>query len=118
MAATVKVRVPWACPKCGAEANEHGKGGEDKCAHMQHNGRGAGACMGFICNCDGDTGPDHGEIYDDPCDEALCYHCGWGGTFPKPLKGLQAWEKKAIEAGWSMPPERAAELSLKTKAAE
>lgn len=117
MATTVKLKVPWACPKCGADANEHGKGGEDKCFHTTLHGRAAGACMGFICDCDGESGPDHGESYDDPCPEARCYHCDWNGTFPKPLKGLQAWEKKALEAGWSMPAERSAELILKSKGA-
>jgi hypothetical protein len=71
--------------------------------------------MGFICDCDWETGPEHGESYQDPCEEAYCYHCGWGGTFPEKPKGLQSWEKKALDAGWTMPEARMAELGLATE---
>lgn len=62
----------WACPRCGAEPNEHGKG---VCRSI------VGACMGFICDCEVDTDDDHGTEKD-PCLNAACYHCSWGGEFP------------------------------------
>ena len=67
-----EAKIEWRCPKCGADANEHGKG---ECISRQS------SCMGFICECEGDSGDDHGtekEI----CPHANCYHCGWGGKFP------------------------------------
>lgn len=69
--------------------------------------------MGFICDCEEDTGPDHGMTLSDTCPTATCYHCGWSGTFPPKPKGLQAWEKKALDAGWTMPEARAKELGVK-----
>lgn len=97
--------MKWACPKCGAVANEHGKG---ECQDEQgHTG-----CLGFICECEGDQANDHGESFSDPCKYANCYHCGWGGTFPKKPNGLATWEKKALDAGWKMPEARAKELGL------
>lgn len=86
----------WKCPKCQAPANTCGKDGKRQQFH--HRGE---ECLGFICECAGDTAPEHGTVLSDPCEEANCYHCGWGGTFPSPPKGLQAWEKKALAAGWS-----------------
>ncbi len=103
---TEKISIKWACPKCGAEANEHGKGGLEKCQSNSH------SCMGFICECEEETDEAHGTTFDDPCREANCYHCGWGGTFPIKPKGLQAWEKKALDAGWTPPAKRAKELGL------
>jgi hypothetical protein len=105
---TAKVTFKWACPKCGADANKHGKGGVEKCTDRIS---GTQQCLGFICECENDTEDSHGTTVDDPCREANCYHCGWGGTFPVMPKGLQAWEKKALEAGWSPPAKRAEELS-------
>lgn len=83
----------WACPKCGADANEHGKG---EC--MARSG-GAGACMGFICECEGDSDDKHGTEAE-PCPLATCYHCGWGGQFPSDMvncptcKGVGKVKKK------------------------
>ena len=96
-----ELKFTWVCPKCSAPANEHGK---RVCIEREGN------CMGFICDCDEDTGEHHGEVLSDPCTNANCYHCGWGGTFPVKPKGLQAWEKKAMEAGWSPPEKRRKEL--------
>lgn len=103
------MKSEWNCPKCGAGANEHGAGGRDKC------NEGATSCQGFICECDprdnaASEQDDHGTSLTNPCREANCYHCGWGGTFPKNPKGLQTWEKKALDAGWTMPEARAKEL--------
>ena len=93
--------IEWRCPKCGAHAHEHGKGGIDECKHDDCNG----LCEGFICECDNES-PNHGLTLENPCTSAYCYHCEWGGTFPVPPKGLQAWEKKALAAGWTMPDSR------------
>ena len=90
--------IKWACPKCGAPAGGHGKGGGDRC--NESSGR---ECQGFLCECDCDTDDGHGESHADPCHCASCYHCGWGGTFPPPLKGILPWEKKALAAGWTPP---------------
>lgn len=87
-------KVKWACPKCGAEANGHGKG---KC-------KGYGVhCDGFLCLCDDDGDTEHGESSAKACSNAVCHHCGWNGTFPRPARKLLAWEKKAIEEGWTPP---------------
>jgi hypothetical protein len=108
------IKVKWACPKCGADANGHGRGGYEKC--LEHRGFRRGedtdSCNGFLCECDGDTGEHHGESFDDPCYEARCHHCGFIGTFPVKPKGLLPWEKKALEAGWGMPTARKKELKL------
>jgi len=97
--------LKWACPKCGAEAHKHGK---KDCLS-----RGLGDCEGLICECDDDGGgPQHGQVFNDPCPNANCYHCGWGGTLPIKPKGLQKWEKQALEAGWTPPDQRKKELGL------
>lgn len=99
------------CPKCGASPHEHGRGGIEKCVNpIEHY-----ACEGLICDCDSrdfprSDEPDHGTTLENPCTEAHCYHCGWSGTHPKAPKGLQAWEKKALAAGWKMPETRQKEL--------
>jgi len=104
------MKFEWKCPKCGAPAHGHGKGGLDKCDYEDP----AGLCEGFICECMIDDNDEcHGMTLENPCPEANCYHCGWGGTFPVPPKGLQAWEKKALAAGWTMPDSRAKELEGK-----
>ncbi len=97
----------WKCPRCGSTPNEHGKGGADACVDS----RGRKNCMGFLCECDEISLEDHGESVARACKNAVCYHCGWGtngkkkeGTFPLPERKLEAWEKKAIAAGW-IPPE-------------
>lgn len=96
------------CPKCGAEPQKHGKG---RCLN------GDRECDGLICECMADEfpdseHPDHGESFTNPCATANCYHCGWGGTVPAKPKGLQAWERKALEAGWTPPDARKKELGL------
>jgi len=64
-------------------------------------------CMGLICECpEGDIDDAHGTLVE-PCKNAACYHCGWGGSFPAPTKGLQAWERRAMAAGWTPPPDHA-----------
>jgi hypothetical protein len=98
------IEVEWKCPKCGAPPNGCGKGGYEKC---QNRSSFQESCSGFLCLCADDSGLEHGETYSDPCPEANCYHCGWGGTFPLPkydVKKLKGWAKKAYEAGWR-PPE-------------
>lgn len=104
-----KNKVKWSCPNCGAAAHVHGKGGKEKCRVRQ------GACDGFICDCDSDGDEDHGRTYEKPCHEASCTHCGWFGTFPVKPKGLEAWEKRALEAGWTPPEKRRAELGMVTR---
>ena len=86
-------RVKWACPKCGATPDKCG----GKCG-----GR-PGGCSGFLCDCTGETSEDHGETYENPCPEANCYCCWWGGTFPAPKRKPTDWEAKALAAGWQPP---------------
>jgi hypothetical protein len=97
-------KIEFKCPKCGASPNGCPK--KPKISCMSH-----GSCLGFICECTKE-GPEHGASFTDVCREANCYHCGWGGTFPVKPKGLQAWEKKALDAGWSPPDARSKELGL------
>lgn len=106
------MKIKFQCPKCTARPNEHGVGA---CAER---GKFLGRCPGFICECDSPTSdePDHGQSFTNLCSEAVCFHCGWSGTFPVKPKSLLAWEKKALDAGWKMPPARAAELSAKSAA--
>jgi hypothetical protein len=99
------------CPKCGAKPHQHGKGGKDKCQYDPY----VQTCEGLICDCDmiqcpESEEPDHGTSLSNPCQEANCYHCGWGGTVPVAPKGLQAWEKKALAAGWQPPSDRLKEI--------
>jgi hypothetical protein len=99
------------CPKCNAPPHEHGKG---RCTDRIGQREG-GDCEGFICDCDSDEFPqsaddDHGKTFSNPCETASCYHCGFAGRVPVKPKGLQSWEKKALEAGWTPPPDRAKEL--------
>lgn len=97
--------MEFKCPKCEALPNECGS---KKVPCLGHNG-----CMGFICDCaEEDTAEDHGTTFSNPCPEANCYHCGWGGRFPLLPRGMQAWEKKAAAAGWTMPDARKKELGL------
>lgn len=89
--------MKWACPKCGAEPDKHGKGA--CCAASV-----GPCCDGFLCDCDDDgTTPDHGETHAHPCPSAKCYHCGWEGKFPRPSRNMKAWEKAALAAGWTPP---------------
>jgi hypothetical protein len=90
--------IEWKCPKCGATAGGHGKGGRYECAD------GVGRdCRGFLCECEEESGDDHGYSHADPCPCARCYHCGWEGTYPVPLQGILPWERKALAAGWTPP---------------
>lgn len=109
---TETVKITWACPKCEAQAGGHGQG---RC------GSDSDPCDGFICQCDYDDIPrptsmteasDHGNNFTNICHNATCDHCGWEGSFPVKPKGLQAWEKKALEAGWVPPEKRKKELGL------
>ena len=94
----------WACPKCGATTNVCGKRPTEMCTGKAPSET---DCSGLICECDQfETGALHGESHSDPCEEANCYHCGWGGRLPVKPKGLAPWEKKALEAGWKPPPDR------------
>jgi len=104
----------WACPDCGAKHQTHGKG--DYC---KLNAPGHLSCDGLVCECweegvdEGVSGaPDHGISFANPCVNANCYHCGWGGRLPVRPKGLQPWEKKALEAGWAPPAKRKKELGI------
>lgn len=102
-----KAGAVFCCPKCGATPNEHGKG---DCRNRRFE------CTGFLCECDFDEesdAPDHGVSLSNPCSNAQCDHCGWSGTVPVNRSKLLAWEKKALDAGWTMPEARAKELESK-----
>lgn len=102
----------WRCPKCNAPAHGHGKTVSHVC-----DGEGS-TCEGMICECELDTGPSHGKP-EDPCPNATCYHCGWGGQLPSKAvvaqwkrdeaakkidpKTLTGWAKEAWTAGWRPP---------------
>ena len=98
----------WACPGCGAKPGKHGKG---ECRRIRGSAF-SETCTGFVCECDDDSDDKNHGTLASPCCNAHCYHCAFDGTFPKPPKGLQAWEKKALEAGWVMPAKRKKELKL------
>jgi len=103
-----QAKIEFQCPKCGASTEVCSKDCE----------RRRGTCPGFVCECDDydsgpHRGPDHGESFANACSCACCGCCGWSGTFPQKPKGLQAWEKKALEAGWCPPDLRAKELGMK-----
>lgn len=97
---TTETLSKFACPKCGAEPHKHGKGGAYECGHRN----GAG-CDGIVCECDTPESEDsdHGQAHTNPCHNANCYHCGWGGRLPSLPRKAQAWEKKALAAGWTPP---------------
>ena len=98
-------KVKWACPKCGSDANNHSDTYSAFCK--------GGHCMGFLCECEEGEyeSESHGKTYADPCKNAVCYHCGWNGKFPKLPKGLVPWEKNALNLGWTMPEFRVKELA-------
>lgn len=103
--------LEFKCPRCSAPPHKHGK---ERCGDRQALWTGE-TCEGFICDCDSDEFPQsnedtHGKSFSNPCVTATCYHCGFSGTVPAKPKGLQSWEKKALEAGWTPPPARAKEL--------
>jgi hypothetical protein len=85
------LKVEFRCPKCGAAPHKHGKGGNDSCKY----GDRSGACEGLLCDCDPEEFPeseekDHGTTFGNPCRNANCYHCNWGGVFPPKPKGLHS----------------------------
>jgi hypothetical protein len=85
----------WKCSECSAPWDACGEG---QCAGIH------GACGGLVCECMGvDTKPGHGESQDDACPNAVCGHCRWEGRVPPLPKKLEAWEKKALAAGWKPP---------------
>lgn len=95
-------KVKWACPRCGALPDKHGKGGATKCRNQNTFDDG---CQGFLCDCE-DEAADHGDTYETCCHAATCHHCDWVGVFPPPpldLKKLPPWAKTAWEAGWRPP---------------
>jgi hypothetical protein len=101
---TKEFRTPFQCPNCAATPNQHGNGGSS--AHCEYTHWRDGACPGFLCECDDsvDTGLDtHGETFSNPCLEARCFHCGWGGRIPETPKKMPAWTKAALKAGWTPP---------------
>ncbi len=100
MTANHVARVEWKCPRCSATP-DGGCKGTKKTIEPIHRNR---DCMGFVCECSGDTVSTHGESANDPCPSATCHHCGWGGTFPPLPFKLTGWAKKARDAGWR-PPE-------------
>lgn len=105
-------RVEWKCPECGAEPNKHGSGGVAKCE--DHHSASSG-CGGFVCDCDCEYDAEdstHGVTFGDPCENARCFHCRWEGSFPVAPKKVAPWEKRALAAGWTPPPKRAAELGM------
>ena len=94
--------MKWACPRCGAEPEKHGKGGESRCNYDST------PCYGFVCECERDTDDETHGTTREPCPVANCHHCGWGGTFPLPPpkfdpKKLRGWAKTAWGAGWRPP---------------
>ena len=100
-------KTKWQCPKCGATENQCGRG-----VCKIH----SPPCAGLLCECPNEEpSKEHGESFADRCTDAICYHCGWAGQMPPTPKGIAPWEKKALEAGWKPPPERARELSATKK---
>jgi hypothetical protein len=74
-----KKKPKWACPDCGIDhTGKHKKTLKKECD------RGGGnECGGFICECEDATEKGHGDSLKDPCEYAVCYHCGWAGQFPQ-----------------------------------
>lgn len=105
-------KATFRCPKCGAGAHEHPLGMKKPKACIEEQGT---ACEGVLCECgdagDPDSGSDpdaedHGLTAGNPCANANCYHCGWGGRLPPKKKGEPAWKAKARAAGWSPQPDK------------
>jgi len=93
--------TPWRCPQCGATFRECGGGA---CLSRRT------SCGGLGCDCGWDDEAsnleDHGLVHSNPCHNANCYHCGWGGTLPAPIFDpieLEGWAKTAWAAGWKPP---------------
>lgn len=99
------MKYAWKCPNCDAPWGRHGKG-ECECGAVSTE-----LCDGLVCECKQyQRKQGHGTTLPDPCTDANCYHCGWSGRMPQLPKGLQAWERKALDAGWTPPKKRAVEL--------
>lgn len=81
-------KYEWRCPKCGAIAENCGKG---ECINRDMSDCG---CGGFICDCDirddRVQDADHGLYLDNPCWNARCEHCGWEGVFPEVKKSTKS----------------------------
>lgn len=95
------------CPSCQAPPHKHGKRKTDICYGAPYKD-----CEGLICECqpsddpEDDTNKDnHGEDESNPCVEANCYHCGWGGRLPvvSNTKNWPKWAKTALDEGWKPP---------------
>lgn len=93
--------IPFVCPRCKAKPNAHGTVG--RYAKSEHSWRREDYCEGVLCECEFDTGDGHGESFADPCQNAYCHCCGWGGRLPTMPRKALPWEKKALEAGWTPP---------------
>lgn len=92
----------YKCPKCNAPPHKHGKGGSEWCMN------GPEDCEGLICECGDEYGTDaddHGESESNICENANCYHCGWGGRLPliSDTKRWPPWAKTALKEGWRPP---------------
>lgn len=116
MAGVETGQIEWACPRCAAPPNKHGRG---ECKDRFARGS---SCPGFICECDSSLEDfersereDHGLVFTNLCPTAHCFHCGWSGDFPVKPRGLASWEKKALDAGWSPPAERRREIVAASK---
>ena len=106
----------WKCPNCGAAAHGCGRKGAKprniRADDMDHK---PGSCEGLLCECEDDgADPTHGVEFSNPCYDAVCYHCGWGGEMPPRPKKIKPWEKSALDNGWS-PPAGWAEAHEKLK---
>jgi hypothetical protein len=93
--------VEWKCPRCQAPPDACGKKIEHLIGGVFCTSK--KWCGGFVCECDADTAPGHGETLRDRCGNASCYHCGWGGTFPKMPRKMPAWATRALADGWTPP---------------
>jgi hypothetical protein len=97
----------WRCPKCGVGAHEHPKGMKRPKSCVEEYGS---ECEGLLCECDQcendhdpDSDPDaedHGLNAGNPCANANCYHCGWGGRIPpakaKKVKKVRSEAEQAL----------------------
>ena len=87
---------PWRCPKCGAGYRGHGRG---KCRTAV-----GPYCDGLVCDCQCPTARLHGGL-GDPCQHAVCDHCGWRGTMP-------AEQRKSTVVGWTVAPDGDSRLRI------
>lgn len=92
--------IPFVCPRCKSQPNGHGT--VARYAKTEHRPN-MDYCEGVLCRCEHDTVETHGETFEDPCLQAYCGCCGWGGRLPVLPKKMLPWERKALEAGWAPP---------------